>query len=240
MKQSLFLICVLCTTIFVSCNLFGERIYGNGNVRTENRSIDNFTGVDVRNNIDLHIVQGPEYTVRIETDENLMEHIEVRVSGNKLRIGARDHANLNPSRSIKVFVSAPAYRTLGASGACKIYADSKIVSKDPLELDLSGASHMTLELNAPRVVTGLSGASSVELRGETKDLRIDGSGASEVRGYDLLAENVEVDLSGACNAEVFASTSLKAGLSGASHVHYKGNASVNQNTSGASGVKKVN
>lgn len=222
-----------------SCNFFGEQIHGNGNIKSENRSVENFTGVEVGGSIDLYLTQGSAYSLRIETDENLMEHIEIRRDGSILEIRPRDHANLQPTSKVKVYVSAPAFRYIGASGASDIYSQSKLVSNEPMDLHASGASNITLELNAPRVETDLSGASSIHATGETKDFVVDGSGASTVRGYGLLAENVDVEMSGASNAEVSASVSLNAGLSGASHVKYKGNASVNSNTSGASGVSKA-
>ena len=46
-------------------------------------------------------------------------------------------------------------------------------------------------------------------------------------------------MSGACDAEVFASVKLDVNASGASHVKYKGNATVTRNVSGAGSVKKV-
>ena len=46
-------------------------------------------------------------------------------------------------------------------------------------------------------------------------------------------------MSGACDAEVFASVKLDVKASGASDVKYKGNAAVSQHVSGAGNVKKV-
>jgi hypothetical protein len=238
--KSLFLFFSLSLSVFFSsCNMFGEQIEGNGNIKTETRSASGFTGVEAGGSINLYLTQAAEYTVRIEADENLMEFIEVRTYGDLLRIKPKDNFNLRSSKKIKVYVSAPSYKHIGASGACDIFSVTKLTSPDAIDLDLSGASNITLELNSPKVNADFSGSSSFDLKGETKDLNIDGSGASEARCYDLLAENVDVDMSGASSAEVYASVSLRAGLSGASHVKYKGKASVNQNTSGASSVSKT-
>ena len=84
-----------------------------------------------------------------------------------------------------------------------------------------------------------SGAGSVKLAGKTKDFSVDGSGSTEVQCFDLLAENVRIDISGAGDAQVFASVKLDVDVSGAGNVRYKGNANVTQNISGAGSVKKL-
>ncbi|MDP9229574.1 MAG: DUF2807 domain-containing protein, partial [Bacteroidota bacterium] len=98
----------------------------------------------------------------------------------------------------------------------------------------------TLNLGAPKINADISGASHIELQGESKDVTIESSGASHANCMELMAENVQVDVSGASNAEVYASIKLDAEASGAGNVRYKGNAAVSQRTSGAGSVSKVN
>ena len=108
-----------------------------------------------------------------------------------------------------------------------------------MDIDVSGASEIKLDIKAPRINSQISGASSAVLTGETKDFVASGSGASHYRCFDLLTENTAVDISGACNADVFASVKLDVQASGASGVKYKGAAAITQDLSGASGIKKV-
>ena len=80
----------------------------------------------------------------------------------------------------------------------------------------------------------------LHLTGETKDFNVDGSGAQSIKCFELMAENAHVEMSGAGDAEVFASVKLDVHVaSGASDVKYKGNATVSQNVSGAGSVKKA-
>jgi hypothetical protein len=238
MKRTFFLLLSLVSLFLSACNIFGERVHGNGNVQTVNRQASSFSKVDVSHNINLHIKQDSAWSVRIVTDENLMEFIETTVNNDVLDIEVRQHYNLDPSKSIDVYVSAPEFKGLSASGASEIYSEAKIETSGTLGIDISGASNITIDLKAPRVDAGLSGASKATLRGETKDISLNGSGASEFRCYDLKAETVDVDVSGSSNAEVFASVTLKGEASGASNVRYKGSPTVNANTSGAGSVSK--
>lgn len=236
--RRVFLLPLLIITIS-SCNFIGERVQGNGNIKSVTRDVKDFNRVEVSHAISLHVTQDSSYSLRIETDENLIEYLEVFTNGDQLRIRVRDNYNLNPTKAVDVYVSAPLYTGLSASGACHVFGTNKISSSSALTLGASGASEINLELKAPQVDAEVSGASTINLRGETKDLTIDGSGASQVHCFDLMAENVNIDISGACDADVFASVKLDADASGASHIKYKGSASVHQSSSGASGISKA-
>jgi hypothetical protein len=240
MKRSFFLLLSLLSLFLSACDMFGERIHGNGNVKSVIRQADHFNSVSVRSNINLHIKQDSAWSLRIEADDNLLELIETEVHDGLLEIKVAESYELEPSRSINVFVTAPEFAVLKASGASDIQSDSKITGSGTLDIDISGASSITLDLKSPRVETELSGASKATLRGETKDFSLRGSGASEFRCFELMAENTDVDVSGASNGDVFASVNLKADASGASNVRYKGSPTVSSNTSGAGSVSRSN
>jgi len=97
-----------------------------------------------------------------------------------------------------------------------------------------------MEVDAPRLAAEVSGSGSIYLKGQTKDVELDLTGAGHAHCYELLAENTKVDITGAGSAEVYASVRLKADVSGAGSVNYKGNAEVSQSVSGAGSVNKVN
>jgi hypothetical protein len=240
MKRIFFFVLSLLSLFLSACNIFGERVHGNGNIKSETRQTGHFNSVDVSNNINLHIRQDSGWSVRVETDENLMEFIQVSESNGLLTVEVRDHFNLDPSKNIDVFVSAPKFMGLTASGASEIMSDARIESTDAMDIDITGASEITLEIKAPRIKAGLSGASKATFRGESKDVSFHGSGASEFRCFELMAENSDVNVSGASNADVFASVNLKAEASGASNIRYKGKPSVSSNTSGAGNVASAN
>lgn len=238
--KSILLITLFTGLLFSSCHhVFKDKVRGNGNIKTENRTTGTFNDVEVNGNFDLYLKQDSLRSVRVEADENLMEYIEVKVEGNKLVLEPKEGYNLSGSKHIKIYVSSPVFRKLHASGACDIFGENKISSTEMIDIDLSGASDIKLELNAPKVEAELSGAGSIALKGETKDFSVIGSGSTDIRCFELMTENTTVKLSGAGDAEVFASVKLDVKVSGAADVKYKGNAAVSQNVSGAGSVKKV-
>lgn len=230
----------LALVVFSSCwNVFGKRVHGNGAITTQTRDISGYNSIDVSGDFDVYVKQDSVSSVKIETDENLLGYINVRTEGTVLKIYPRDNYNLRPSGSIKVYVSGPEFNRFEASGACDYYSENKISNPENISLDLSGACDAKMELNAPAISAEISGAGSVTLKGEAKELKVDGSGSSHFRCFDLMAENVSVDISGAGDAEVFASVKLAVDVSGAGSVKYKGNATVSQKVSGSGNVSKV-
>jgi hypothetical protein len=238
MIRSLFL-ALLATVMLSSCGFFGgERVNGNGNVVTQTRATGDFNSIEVSGAIDVYIRQESSPAIKVETDENIQGLIITEVRGNVLRIYQEDGFNIDAS-TLKVYVSATSYKMLKASGACNFYTESRIAGTDNINIDLSGASDANLEISAPAIEAELSGAGSLSLKGEAKDLSISGSGSSKIRCFDLIAGNVRVDISGAGNAEVFASTKLDVEVSGAGDIIYKGNPAVSQHISGAGSVRKA-
>ena len=235
----IFLAAALFAITFTSCRFVtGKRIYGNGIIKSETRSVGSFNSVDVSGGIDVYVKQDSVASVKIEGDENLLEYVQVRVDGGTLDIREEKGFNLKSITGIKVYVSGPSFKHFEASGACDIYSENKISSSNDISMRATGASSITMELHAPNVKAELSGASHIRLNGETKTFSADGSGASGLKCFELMTEETDVEISGASHAEVFASVKLEAHASGASSVKYKGNASIKQEASGASSVSK--
>ncbi len=114
-----------------------------------------------------------------------------------------------------------------------------IVASEPLELDVSGASKVTGEIDGPLVEIDLSGASRVELTGIATAVNVVASGASTAELSDLNAEDATVAVSGASTVRLFVTGHLDAQASGASNVTFHGEPELGRiEESGAASVKK--
>jgi len=216
----------------------GRRVKGSGHIISENRTASGFNSIDVSGAIDVYVKQDSTTSVKVETDDNILEYVEVHTEGSTLEIYTEGNIRLRPSGKIKVYISNPQYKDLQVSGASSIRGENEITSSEALHVEISGESEGRLELNAPKVSVNLTGASNASIKGKTKDFEGGASGASEIRGFDLLTENADVDASGASSIEIYASVRIAGQASGASSVNYKGNAQANVEKSGASSVNK--
>jgi hypothetical protein len=223
-----------------ACHNWGRRVQGNGNIRTEERTVGNFRNVSVRGSANVYVSQEDRHTVKIEGDENLLKYIEVEQEGDKIIVRNRPGYNLVSTGDIRIYVAAPVLNDIDVSGSCSIIGQTKISNPDNLELHVSGAGDIEMEVDVPRLKAEVSGSGNINLKGQTRDVDLDLTGAGHAHCYDLLAENTKVDISGAGSADVYASVKLDAQVSGAGSVNYKGNAAnVNQHVSGAGSITKV-
>jgi hypothetical protein len=186
-----------CVVLLVGCHLPGIR--GNGQIKTEERPITSFANVDASGAFEIEWQNGSP-SVRITTDENLLPYIENNVSDDTLRLRSRDH--VWPTHGIKVVISSPTRTGAKMRGAVKL-----IVKQ------LSG---LTFALES-------KGASEVILDGTIDRLLADMTGASQLAADGLQAKTAEISTTGAGDADVSVSDTLKVVITGAGKVTYSGN-----------------
>ena len=196
--------------LIVAC---GEE--GSGHLITESRSVGEFTAVDVSEALHAEITIGTPFGVEAEFDDNLLDNLQIAVRGRTLHISC--DPNCDPSSGAVVRITMPEIVSIEASGASRVEAG--LVSGDRLPLDASGASR-------------------IEVRGNVDELRIDASGASHIEAEDLVVNVLDIDLSGASDADVAVRDEVHGGLSGAARLTIAGDAdpAVDVDTSGASSV----
>ena len=238
--RQIFIVAASSLLLFTSCReIFAKRIRGNGNVTTQVRTAGQFNSIDVSGDIDVYARQDSSPSIKVEADENLQQYVETIDDGEVLRIRTQQGFNINPSKQIKVYVSAAMFKRFEASGACNLFSEGKIMNSTNIDLGLSGSCDVTMDLSAQKISAHVSGACSVNLKGQVRDFDVDASGSTDIKCLELVADNVSLDISGAGDAEVYASTKLSGSISGAASVKYKGAAQTDIHTSGATSVKKI-
>ena len=110
-----------------SCRHFwGKRVHGNGNIKTEERTVSSFKNLEVSSSFNVYLTQGDLKPVKIEGDENLMQYIEVLQEGDRLIIRNRTGYNLEGSGDLSLHISAPVFNSISLSGAGNIKSENKI------------------------------------------------------------------------------------------------------------------
>lgn len=237
--KKIVLICSVSLLALGACNM--NAVKGNGHVITKSFVQKGFKDIEASSDLEVHLIQGPEYNIKIEGEENIIKLMDVKMEGDVLKVGMQDNVSINTSHPLKVFITAPEFREIEGSGACSFTTDGKLTSATDVKVELSGACELRMDIDAAKVAVDASGATEINIKGKTRDFSVDASGASSIHCYELLTENTTLEISGGGDAEVFASQSLTVSISGAGDVKYKGNpASVKQDISGAGEVSKVN
>lgn len=234
-NKGLYILVVLMLSVYSGCEVFGER--GDGKVTSETRILPSFTAIDVSGAFDVDITQGTTQSVVVETDGNLQKFVKTRVEGNTLQIETKDP--ISHSTCMKIHLTVTDLKKIEISGAVDIRTNNKLTTES-LDIDGSGAADAKMELAVEKLTIDCSGGSKLKFSGTAKEVHLDASGAVDLFAFDLVAESVHIEISGAGKAEVNVSKILNAEISGAGSVRYKGNPEkVMSDVSGAGSIKQA-
>ncbi len=231
------MISMLVTNCYMG-EMSGERISGDGNFETETRNVDEFNKLGVSNMFNIILRQGTQ-ELTIEAESNILEHLETEVSNGKLRIRTESGYNLKPTKTPNIYISMAELERIHLSGAGTFKSDDTFEATD-VELDISGAVDIDLELNCETLKVSMSGAADMNLEGEADDFRLSTSGAGNIDAEDFVTEFSAVSISGAASARVHVTDHLKASISGLGSIEYKGNPEkIDKSVSGLGSVKEI-
>ena len=204
------------------------------------RPVKGFHGIEVSDAIDLYLSQGDEEAVVVSArDIAIRDRIRTEVVNGVLRISLPHNWSVRDYK-LKAYVSFTMLDRLTATGASDVFVDG-VIAGDRLFVSLSGASDFKGAVNVKQLKVEQSGASDARLTGAVSEMAsFSSSGASHIKGYDLVTQSCTVDASGASDIQITVSKELSANLSGASNVYYKGEGVIREtHFSGSSGVKKA-
>jgi hypothetical protein len=199
--------------LIAGCRLPGIR--GNGHIKTDERSVGAFANVDAGGVFEIEWQNGSP-ALRITTDENLLPYIENDISGATLRLRIREH--VWPTHGIKVVISSPTRAGAKIRGAVKLIAH---------------------KLSGPAFAVESKGASEISLDGKIDRLLVDMTGASQLSADGLQTKTAEISTTGAGDADITVSETLKVVITGAGKVTYSGNpVTIQKSITGAGSVRR--
>lgn len=199
--------------LVTGCHIpFGIR--GNGDIKTDQRSVQDFSEIQAGGAFDIEWRNGPP-SLRITTDSNLLSHIDNSISDNRLRLRTRER--ISPTHGIKVLVSSPLRHGAKISGAVDLIVP---------------------QLAGPKFYFQATGASDIKLDGTVDELLADMTGASDLKARNLRVRTAEISTTGAADAEIDVTDSLKVSITGAGTVTYHGNPpTIEKHITGAGSIR---
>jgi hypothetical protein len=228
---------VFLTTLTFGCRNMSPGDKGPGNYVKEDREVGSFSAIDIGGAFQVVLTQGNQEKLVLEADADEMQEIITEKVGSKLKIYNKSGWRGN-FHNITIYLTFVNLDDISFSGAVEVKSQSPLTFED-LDLDVSGAAEITMDLNAGSIRAEFSGASEVEFTGKCERGTFELSGATELYAAGFQFTNLEIELSGASDAEVFATGDLDIDASGASSVKHKGGAKLRVNTSGSSSIREM-
>ncbi len=192
---------------------FGCSERGSGAAVSDQRSVAAFREIEVRGAIELIAEVGPNASVALSGDDNIVPLIRAEVDGDTLVIHAS--RSISPELPIVARVTTPSLERVTLRGA-------------------SGAKIEGIDGDAFALVA--HGASKATLRGRVEALSLELHGASTIDADALRVERAEVEAHGASVVRLAEPQALDAELHGASVVSHRGQPELRLDLHGASRV----
>ena len=194
----------------------GSSIKGSGTIKSESRSVSDFTGIEVSGNAKLIVEQGEREDLAIAADDNLLQYLTSDVEGSTLKLGTKGPTIIQPTAPITYTLSVKHLKTLGASGS--VIVDAKGIRTDSLTVAVSG--------------TG-----DISISGEADAQKIAVSGTADYKAEGFKTKDTSISISGSGKAVIAVSNRLDVEVSGAGDVRYIGDPTVTKNISGSGSVE---
>jgi len=121
--------------VFLGCDM------GNGDIISEERTVEGFNGVKLEGVANINIHPGENYLVIVKTDSNLMDRVLTTVSDNNLQISQKSGAFNATELTVDVYMPEIKNITLKGTGNIKVLNGES----SELSITLSGTGNINAQ-----------------------------------------------------------------------------------------------
>jgi hypothetical protein len=155
-------------------------------------TVSGYSGIDVSGGFDVILVQGAAEGVVLTAQENLFEHITVKVDQGTLKIYTEN--NIMATQPMKARITYKSIENLKVSGGGDVTGETP-VNVPRLDVTLSGGGDMTTMINTDELSCHISGGGDAAINGNIKKYDMDLSGGGDIQS-EVTAGGVYFDISG--------------------------------------------
>ena len=218
------IILIFSTVLLLSSPSVGQKI--------ENRDVGSFHALSASEGVDVYVIPGSKEKVKVEVSGIALDDVLTDVAGGRLKIHLSGNRHRN--HNVKVFVTFVQLEDISASSAANIISDGTIKGKN-LDLNVSSAADMELEVDVENIEATASSAGDIELTGKAEEIDASASSAGGIDAYDLKTKKVRARASSGGDVKVYALEEIEAKASSGGSVRYKGDPNRSHTDSGSGG-----
>jgi hypothetical protein len=237
----------------LACGAFTTNsVVGSGQIVSQSFDVSNFDRVTLEGLGEVFISQGQTESLSVQTDENIIPFLEIRVRGRELVLGVKDGIEVTPSQSITFNLTVQELSEIGLNGSGDFFVEPiqanrfavsirgsgdveiKELTAQDLSIELDGSGNIDMEdIEVNKVETSLQGSGDIRLEGkaDTQTVRVGGSG--NYLAGDLESTSAEISIPGSADVTVWVSDTLTVRINGSGNVRYYGQPTIDQSGSGS-------
>lgn len=210
---------------------------------TESRPSESFTTIELYDNVNLVLIPGTTYDLKVEAGKNIIDAVTTVVENNKLVIHNTMSCNWvrNFNKEITVYVTAPALFEIRYEGSGDITTQSQLTF-DSLQFSVwGGAGTFNLDLNVIKLNLAMHyGTVDYHVKGRSLITTVFANSYGPFYCNELISNIVYIRNSGSNNCYVHAVHVLEAEITSVGDIYYSGNPyEVKSNITGSGKLVKV-
>jgi hypothetical protein len=233
MKRTLILIVLfILSGILAGC---GGETTGSGTLAAESYDYTGFTLIEADSGFGLIIKQSQSYEIEITTDDNILERLDISMTGSTLKFSLS--GSISPT-VLRAEISMPSIEGFNLSGGAKA-AITGFNSDKSFSVTLTEGSTLVGDIVSGDAGFGISGGSMVTLSGSGSDLMVRSSDGSELTLDEFPVNNADINIDSGGRSFFNINGRLDTVLTGGSELYYTGEPAMgNVNVSGGSKLEK--
>lgn len=168
-----------------------EKVKGSKIVTMEQKQVEKFTSIEVEDNLEVFLVKGNECGLEVEADDNLIEFVEFKVSGNNLRISTT--REMKSFKKLSVRITYPSdFNLVIAKNETNVIALSDI-DLDNITFKSYDYSKLFLNAKVRQFTLMANDKSKIELNLRAEKATIDVSKSAAVKAL-IVSKDLGVDM----------------------------------------------
>lgn len=212
-------------------DLAGRRVDGSGTIATVSREVTAFERITLAGEGEVIVTEGAEPSLTIETDDNLLAHIETSVEDRTLEIATVSGVDIDPTDSVVYRVTTSSVTGVTLTGAGSFSLGN--CEAEDFSVVLAGAGDVTIaELRATSLDVVIAGAGNVSVAGKVASQNVSLPGAGRYDAMHLKSARATISATGVGSAVVWVTGELEATVTGVGTIDYFGSPRVSQTVAG--------
>jgi hypothetical protein len=207
---------------------------------SEVRSLEAFSAIALRGDIDLRVRQSAQQRVEVSADASALPSLRTTV---EVREGvptvvvqwARSESMSLRRKPAMVTVDVTALSSLSSSGSGAI--EVQALRTSAFALSIAGSSDAQLRaIETARLCIAIAGSGDVTASGRADTLEVSIAGSGDVNARELASDTANVSIAGSGDAGLRVAKSLSVSISGSGDVEYSGGATLASSRVAGSGT----
>lgn len=255
---SIIILTALLALFATSCDDLTDKVCENGEgfAETKTLTLPAFTGIILKNAVDVELTQGSTQSVEVTGEENLIDLLTLDVENDIWTIDFSKCIRNMDDMTIRITLPELDFVEVDGSGDVKgigTFRTSNFIARidgsgdvvlsiiaDAATLEIDGSGDMDIDVEADRLTTSIKGSGDMQIEGlaNINDISVRGSG--DLYAFNLETSDTEVDVNGSGDVQVLANDNLDVDIDGSGSVYYRGKPSISFRIDGSGEIVDAN